>query len=95
MGMNDRLAASTSFGETLRRMRHAVGLTQAELAERAGLSERGVSDLERGARTRPHRETVDLLADALALTGPDRARLLAARAAVAGGRCSNGRASSR
>lgn len=74
--MNER--AATSFGETLRGFRRAAGLTQAELAERAGLSERGVSDLERGARTRPHRETVDLLAVALKLNAPGRARLIAA-----------------
>jgi predicted ATPase/DNA-binding XRE family transcriptional regulator len=79
-GMNER--AVSSFGETLRRFRRAAGLTQAELAERAGLSERGVSDLERGARTRPHRETVDLLALALGLAGSDRAKLLAAARAA-------------
>ena len=46
----------------------AAALSQEELAERAGLSPRGVSDLERGARTAPRLETVRLLADALGLT---------------------------
>jgi transcriptional regulator with XRE-family HTH domain len=60
---------STPFGELLRRARQAAGLTQAELAERAGLSVRGINDLERGARQTPRRDTVALLAQALDLTG--------------------------
>ena len=55
-----------AFGGLLRRHRMAAGLSQEELAERAGLSARGVSDLERGARTAPRLETLRLLADALA-----------------------------
>jgi predicted ATPase/transcriptional regulator with XRE-family HTH domain len=58
------------FGALLSRHRRAVGLTQAELAERAGISSRAVSDLERGVKRRPHRETIALLAEALGL-GPD------------------------
>jgi transcriptional regulator with XRE-family HTH domain len=42
-------------------------MTQAELAERAGLSERAISDLERGLKA-PQRATVRLLVDALGLT---------------------------
>src|SRR5919206_2140351 len=53
--------------EVLRRYRVAARLTQEELAERAGLSVRGLSDLERGARTRPRPHTVRQLATALAL----------------------------
>jgi predicted ATPase/transcriptional regulator with XRE-family HTH domain len=68
---------STSFGELLRRFRVAAGLTQEELAERAGLSRRGITDLERGARTTPRRETLDLLATALGLAGNDRATFVA------------------
>jgi len=56
-----------SFGQLLRRHRKAVGLTQEELAERAHLSVRAISDLERGVRTVPQRETVELLARALNL----------------------------
>jgi predicted ATPase/transcriptional regulator with XRE-family HTH domain len=56
-----------SFGALLRRFRLAAGLTQEALAERAGLSARGIQDLERGSRTSPRAETVRLLADALEL----------------------------
>ena len=66
------------FGDLLRRRRLAAGLTQEALAERAGLSLRGLSDLERGARRWPHRETVLRLADALCLNGADRTALLQA-----------------
>ena len=69
------------FAVLLRRHRQAAGLTQAALAARAGLSVRGLQDLERGARTAPHRETVRLLAEALAL-GP---RPAAPAAAVGAG----------
>jgi transcriptional regulator with XRE-family HTH domain len=63
----------SSFGALLRQFRTEAGLTQAELAERAGLSDDTVSTLERGARRRPHRDTARLLADALELTPRDRA----------------------
>src|SRR5258708_7489338 len=56
-----------SFGPLLRRYREAAGLTQEELAVRASLSARGISDLERGRRQTPRLETVRLLAEALAL----------------------------
>jgi non-specific serine/threonine protein kinase len=59
------------FGEALRKHRHARRLTQLELAELAGLSERAVSDLERGLK-HPQRATVRLLIDALELR-PDEA----------------------
>ena len=67
-----------SFGEILRRLRSAAGLSQEELAERAGLSRNGISNLERGRHPAPRLETVRLLADALALPELDRAALLAA-----------------
>ena len=54
------------------------GLTQEALAERAGVSARAVSDLERDPRLRPRLDTVALLADALGLDPEQRARLLAA-----------------
>jgi predicted ATPase/transcriptional regulator with XRE-family HTH domain len=53
-------------------LRTAADLTQEELAERAGVSARLVSDLERGAISRPRRETVRMLADGLSLTETDR-----------------------
>jgi tetratricopeptide (TPR) repeat protein/transcriptional regulator with XRE-family HTH domain len=67
-----------SFGDLLRRWRAAAGLTQEELAERAGLSRRGIADLERGVRRAPRRDTVALLAEALALGPADRAVFQAA-----------------
>jgi DNA-binding XRE family transcriptional regulator len=39
------------FGVRLRRLREAAGLTQEELAARAGLSAKGISDLERWLRS--------------------------------------------
>lgn len=68
----------SSFGALLRRYREAAGLTQEELAGRAGLSARGISDLERGKRHTPRRDTVELLADALALPTHQRSLLAAA-----------------
>src|SRR5215218_4955405 len=70
--------STTLFGETLRRLRSAAALSQEVLAERAGLSERGISDLERGARLVPRLETVRMVADALALGDADRTALLVA-----------------
>jgi predicted ATPase/transcriptional regulator with XRE-family HTH domain len=71
-------ATAEAFGPLLRRFRSRAGLTQEELAERAGISARAVSDLERGLRSRPYPETVRLLAAALALADNDRAALLQA-----------------
>ncbi len=68
----------TLFGDLLREYRVAAGLTQEALAERAGLSPRGISDLERGARRAPRRDTIRLLAEALQLAGPDRSALVGA-----------------
>lgn len=69
---------ATSFGALLRRYRTAAGLTQEGLAARAGLSTRAISDLERGLKQTPRRETVRLIADALDLSSPKRALLEAA-----------------
>jgi tetratricopeptide (TPR) repeat protein/transcriptional regulator with XRE-family HTH domain len=62
----------------LRRYRLAAGLTQEELATRAGLSPAAISTLERGARRTPRRDTIALIADALQLTPAERALLLSA-----------------
>ena len=66
------------FGELLRTYRQAAGFTQQELADRAGLSARAVSDLERGVKAHPHRHTVAQLIGALALASDARASLEAA-----------------
>jgi transcriptional regulator with XRE-family HTH domain len=55
------------FGELLRRYRVSAGLTQEELAVRSALSARGISELERSARTHPYPSTVRRLAEALGL----------------------------
>src|SRR5215213_5825260 len=68
----------TNFGDLLRRHRIAAGLTQEALAERAGVSARGISDLERGARELPRKDTLRLLLQALDLAPADRAALIAA-----------------
>jgi predicted ATPase/DNA-binding XRE family transcriptional regulator len=69
---------TTSFGDLLRQLRTSAALSQEALAERAGLSLRGVSDLERGARRTPQLATVRMLADALDLNASERRTLLAA-----------------
>src|SRR5215207_6835761 len=69
---------AATFADLLRQLRTSAALSQEELAVRAGLSLRGLSDLERGVRRTPHLSTVRLLADALALGPEDRQALLAA-----------------
>src|SRR5438094_3140033 len=66
-----------SFGILLRGYRLAAGLSQEALAERAGLSARAVSDLERGARRAPYPDTLRRLADALGLADAARTHLAA------------------
>jgi non-specific serine/threonine protein kinase len=73
---------SAAFGVLLRGHRRAAGLTQEALAERAGLSRRGLQHLEAGD-ARPYPATLDALAAALALGPADRARLRAAGRASA------------
>src|SRR5579859_815255 len=67
-----------SFAELLKELRIAAGLTQEGLADKAKLSARLISDLERGVIKSPRRQTVALLADALDLTGADRTAFEAA-----------------
>jgi ABC-type transport system substrate-binding protein/transcriptional regulator with XRE-family HTH domain len=69
-----------SLGALLRHYRRAAGLIQGELAERAGLCREAIETLERGARRTPRKETLALLAEALALDPDDRSAFaLAAR----------------
>jgi predicted ATPase/DNA-binding XRE family transcriptional regulator len=68
----EHVSGSSDFGMLLRRHRLAAGLSQEALAERAGISTNGVSALERGYRRTPQRETVTLLATALALSDESR-----------------------
>jgi predicted ATPase/DNA-binding XRE family transcriptional regulator len=63
------------FGERLRQLRSAAGISQDELARRSGLSTAGVGALERGVRRAPQPETIALLAEALSLGAEARADL--------------------
>jgi predicted ATPase/DNA-binding XRE family transcriptional regulator len=74
----DRRAGGRDFAALLRQRRRAAALTQAELASLAGLAVRTVREAEHGRTTRPQRTTAVLLADALGLTGEDRAGFLGA-----------------
>lgn len=72
----------SAFGALLRHLRTQADLTQEALAERAQLSVRGLSDLERRINTKPRPFTLSRLADALNLEPTERARF--ERAAAAG-----------
>ena len=75
-----------SLGGLVRAHRGRLRLTQEELAERAGLSERTLRNLEGGRIRRPYPDTIRRLADALRLTGPDRDQLQAAARGITPGR---------
>ena len=64
-----------AFAALLRRHRLDAGLTQEALAERAGLSTRGIGDLERGINRSPYVATILRLGDALELSEEQRAEL--------------------
>jgi transcriptional regulator with XRE-family HTH domain len=83
--------APPTFGELLRRHRLAAGLTQAALAERAGLSTRAVQHAERGLGL-PYRATVRRLVAALRLSDDERAALEVAAAPRPRRRAASGRA---
>ena len=59
------------FSKRLKRLRMSRGLTKVELAEKAGLSDRGIHDIERGRRPRVLEKTVYLLANALGVSYED------------------------
>jgi tetratricopeptide (TPR) repeat protein/transcriptional regulator with XRE-family HTH domain len=67
-----------AFGARLFSRRQAARLSQAELAERAGMSVRAISNLERGRTKWPHPHSVQRLADALGLSPGARAEFAAA-----------------
>jgi predicted ATPase/DNA-binding XRE family transcriptional regulator len=72
-GDDDARAMSPTLASILKHYRSAAELTQEELAEKAEISARTVSDVERGLRTRIYRDTALRLADALDLGGDERA----------------------
>jgi transcriptional regulator with XRE-family HTH domain len=71
-------ARSAPFGALLRRYREAAGLSQEDLAERAGLTAKEIGALERGERQRPQPHTLQQLAAALRLSDQQRAAFIAA-----------------
>ncbi len=70
--------AGLGFAGLLRQLRDEAGLTQEELADAAQVSQRAVSDLERGINHTARKDTAILLAGALRLEGPARELFLAA-----------------
>jgi tetratricopeptide (TPR) repeat protein/transcriptional regulator with XRE-family HTH domain len=70
--------AALTFAGLLRQLRSEAMLTQEELAEAAGVSQRAVSDLERGINRTARKDTALLLADALGLDGPARGLFVSA-----------------
>ncbi|MPZ79295.1 MAG: helix-turn-helix domain-containing protein [Actinophytocola sp.] len=80
------IEVGTGFAFLVQRWRHAARLTQEELAARSGLSPRGIQNLESGRVTRPRRDSVRLLADALGLCEETRAEFERAARAPAGHR---------
>ena len=71
-------ASQIPFGALLKRHRGAAGISQEELAARAGVGVRTISDLERGVARWPYPSTVTLLAEALQVDEAQRAALEAA-----------------
>jgi transcriptional regulator with XRE-family HTH domain len=67
--------AEWGVGPQLRAIRLDRGLTLEQLAESSGVSVRGISDIERGVRTRPRRSTIDALCVALELDAGTRREL--------------------
>jgi transcriptional regulator with XRE-family HTH domain len=64
--------SAKSFGLLVRRYWAVAALTQEELASRAGLSVRAVSDMEHDRTRRPFLRSMRQLADALGLAPPER-----------------------
>src|SRR5262245_6193124 len=62
--MGHPMSKAAWFGGRLRELREGKGWTQAELAERAGLTREGIAQLETGRR-KPAWETVIVVSEAL------------------------------
>jgi tetratricopeptide (TPR) repeat protein/transcriptional regulator with XRE-family HTH domain len=62
------------FGAQVRAHRQRLGLSQEDLADRTGVSVRGIRNLEAGRTGRPRPDTVRLIADAFELAGAERDR---------------------
>ncbi|WP_133799259.1 BTAD domain-containing putative transcriptional regulator [Kribbella caucasensis] len=77
-GTRHAQGAGGQFGELLRTLRRHAGVTQQELADRAGLSAGAIRDLEQGRTKSPKRDSIAAIAAALALSGHDAGLLHAA-----------------
>lgn len=77
MGHGNR-EPDSRFGALVRAYRHEVGLTQQELAAKAGLSVAALRDIEQCRRRWPRPRTLAALSDALGLDGEDAASLASA-----------------
>jgi transcriptional regulator with XRE-family HTH domain len=73
-----RTGVESQFGELVRRHREVAGLSQNALARLVEVDQSYINRLERGEREPPKRALVARLAEALALTGVERQRLLLA-----------------
>ncbi len=83
-------AGSERFGVMLRRLREQAGMTRETLAERAGLSPRAISALERGERLHPYPHTVQALGAALSLSPDQRSAFEHARRCPRPPACTDG-----
>ena len=93
-GVNGKVYGGGEFGHLLTGFRFDRGLSQEELADRSGMSVRGIRGLERGQVGRPPWASVSLLVDALALSDAERAAFKVAAAGLgrsAGGSGEGGR----
>jgi DNA-binding SARP family transcriptional activator/DNA-binding XRE family transcriptional regulator len=81
MGGRNRESASR-MADVVRAHRHQAGLTQQELATRAGLSLAALRDLEQGRRSRPRPGSLTALAEALRLNASQAAELTSIAAAA-------------
>ena len=77
---------ATKLGSQVKTLRIAAGLTQAELAEISGISERTISDLERGLRATIYPATARQLATSLEIGGDQLAAFLSEARGGDGGR---------
>ena len=69
----------------VRQLRRSAGLTLEQLAGASGLSDRAISDIERGISRSPRVRTVEAIADGLRLAPGERSRLFAAARTARGG----------